>query len=571
MPTPEELEDAAAAEAVAGLRRRLEEFGRKATATQARMQPDGWAWIRTTLAAELRSLDTSDLTGPIQEAAGRAVEEGVTDARTRLRVQTPRRRVMAPMDVIRAVMRVPDQAAEELDKAARLLEQATTPDDLQDALARARGAVSRTERTARWAVNRSLSEGTRSVTEEQGTGRLWIPERDACLRCLAYAGLYVGPGQEFPGGLTYGTPGTRQLDPVPDPPLHPNCRCRTIPWREEWGSDYPDSLKREAQRSVLRGWSLPSESERARIQAADRLLNRTALPKSVQDYAARAVRKGEFPRGRDFPRAGRSTDLELNPKRGRDQQQAARDRDRDPLAGLNRKEARSEPDRPQGPTAGEDIVGRLFAQAGLQMPTTPVRERTALDIERDERAEDIKVTNPRFDFGREYQVNCQRVAVAYELRRRGYDVEALPNRKEAGDKQYRLPDLEDVWRTPTGGKRSFTEIKRPGADVLKAKGYPATFTGQFAYRNDQVRAKVASWPPGARGWVVANWQAGGAHIWNVEIGSNGEVIWLDAQPGRQLDKDGAAHLDRARDVWIMRVDDLVPAEEQVRMVKNRQR
>ena len=39
---------------------------------------------------------------------------------------------------------------------------------------------------------------------------------------------------------------------------------------------------------------------------------------------------------------------------------------------------------------------------------------------------DIKGTNPLFSSGREYQINCQRCVPAYEMRRRGYDVTALP-------------------------------------------------------------------------------------------------------------------------------------------------
>ena len=40
--------------------------------------------------------------------------------------------------------------------------------------------------------------------------------------------------------------------------------------------------------------------------------------------------------------------------------------------------------------------------------------------------DDIRDTNPRYKEGKEYQINCMRCAVAYELRRRGYDVEAMP-------------------------------------------------------------------------------------------------------------------------------------------------
>jgi hypothetical protein len=47
---------------------------------------------------------------------------------------------------------------------------------------------------------------------------------------------------------------------------------------------------------VLKGWSLPSESNTVRLKAAEKLLHRggRGLPKSVQEEAARAVARGKF-------------------------------------------------------------------------------------------------------------------------------------------------------------------------------------------------------------------------------------------------------------------------------------
>ena len=42
-------------------------------------------------------------------------------------------------------------------------------------------------------------------------------------------------------------------------------------------------------------------------------------------------------------------------------------------------------------------------------------------------------TNPHYAQGREYQINCQRCVTAYELRRRGYLVTALPWKRNGGD------------------------------------------------------------------------------------------------------------------------------------------
>lgn len=183
--------------------------------------------------------------------------------------------------------------------------------DVETAVAKARQAITRSAATASYVVGRSSSAGVRTVADGLGASRLWIGERDACLQCLAYFGLIADPGENFPTGLTYGT---RPLTwRVVDPPLHPHCRCRIVVWRHEWsgtGPDsYPEALRREARRSVARGWSLESESNTARLDAAGRLLERISgrgvanggLPASVETYAEKAVRLGAFPRGRRFP------------------------------------------------------------------------------------------------------------------------------------------------------------------------------------------------------------------------------------------------------------------------------
>jgi hypothetical protein len=67
------------------------------------------------------------------------------------------------------------------------------------------------------------------------------------------------------------------------------------------GNDLPEALKREARRSVLKGWSLESESQASRLDAAERLLQRGArLPGTVEREARQAVRARRF-RSRSVP------------------------------------------------------------------------------------------------------------------------------------------------------------------------------------------------------------------------------------------------------------------------------
>jgi hypothetical protein len=140
---------------------------------------------------------------------------------------------------------------------------------------------------------------------------LWIAERDACVRCLAYAGEHVIPGAKFEGGLTFGP---RWSSVIGRPPLlgpgwfegegsHPWCRCELRIYHRADVPPLADALKREARRSVAKGWARPSEGSSVRVVAAERLLSGAAdLPKSVVAEArSRLKRPSDFRRAVPSP------------------------------------------------------------------------------------------------------------------------------------------------------------------------------------------------------------------------------------------------------------------------------
>lgn len=110
-----------------------------------------------------------------------------------------------------------------------------------------------------------------------------------------------------------------------------------------------------------------------------------------------------------------------------------------------------------------------------------------------------------------YSVNCQRCAPTYELRRRGYDVEALPNNGGTHHDVYEIP--ANMWRNKDGS------ISQPA------------FVD--ANTNRQVtKALVNQMTPGERGTIQWSWKgANSAHIVNVERTKDG-ILVVDAQPGR---------------------------------------
>ena len=153
------------------------------------------------------------------------------------------------------------------------------------------GHADRIQRRVSDAINRAGNEGTTRVADLAGVPTVWVAETNACVHCLAYAGTVAKPGERFPGGLTYGKK-SYYPNPIATPPRHPRCRCTVEPLNDQ---SYADALKREAQRSVLRGFSLESESMGVRVDAASRLLaDGVNAPKSVIAYAENAVKRGEF-------------------------------------------------------------------------------------------------------------------------------------------------------------------------------------------------------------------------------------------------------------------------------------
>lgn len=136
-----------------------------------------------------------------------------------------------------------------------------------------------------------------------GNVLMWVPERDACVRCARYAGLrLLRPGDRFPGGLSYDPEqDTTDAMTVKGPPLHPHCRCELQQVRKGDSEDASAALRREADRSVLKGWSLESESNAARERAAKALLQSgVQAPASVKAEARRRLR-GDGPFVREVP------------------------------------------------------------------------------------------------------------------------------------------------------------------------------------------------------------------------------------------------------------------------------
>lgn len=168
------------------------------------------------------------------------------------------------------------------------------------------------ERDTRWAVNAAYNQSFRDRADAQRVPVVWVAEFDACLHCLAYSGEVAQPGRPFPLNLTFYRDPSGEAKPLKHPPgrvlwgppLHPNCRCSlelylgsqgypVMPWETEEFT-VAQALRREAERTVLRG-EAGVDSQPALVRAASALLSRgTRLPVTHQRRARRAIRAGRF-------------------------------------------------------------------------------------------------------------------------------------------------------------------------------------------------------------------------------------------------------------------------------------
>ena len=235
-------------------------------------------------------------------ALSQGIEAGVSMAAVGgVRITDPFKRTL-PTELVAQAQGLQRSLRAQTSRAQAMLREAQTLEQALQAVAVA-NPQARVEATARSVTNRASNMGLNVVADSSpDIVQVWRAERNACVNCLAYQGQRrVGGG--YPTGLTFGKKPLSHA-PVPMPPLHPSCRCTQWLVHEQAAPAVQAALLREAKRSILRGWSLESESTSVRVDAARRLLAKhPAMPKSVEAYARNAVSNGAFARGRDFPGA----------------------------------------------------------------------------------------------------------------------------------------------------------------------------------------------------------------------------------------------------------------------------
>lgn len=160
--------------------------------------------------------------------------------------------------------------------------------------------------------------------------------------------------------------------------------------------------------------------------------------------------------------------------------------------------------------------------------------------------EDMAACNPKYLKGGVYKNNCISCALAYDLRRRGYDVKSMPIDTTSATNGS-LPVQLDFYK---GEKLEIFEVPEDPDVAMK----------QFTNR-------ILKYGDDSRGMLRIRWKNGDGHavIWEVDDGS---VIIRDPQNNTMIDLSD--YVSRAKTFYYFRTDNLEPTEKVTRFVKNRQ-
>lgn len=154
----------------------------------------------------------------------------------------------------------------------------------------------------------------------------------------------------------------------------------------------------------------------------------------------------------------------------------------------------------------------------------------------------------------EYSFNCQRAVVAYELRRRGYDV--IAQETFYSDK---LPNIAHIYKSGENNAYWMGSFKNAKSAAVGAK------TSKNTVKN--IEDSLLPHGNGTRAIIRVVWKNGnGAHVFNAEV-FNGKVRYIDAQTGHTRDIIGTLNNSIASKTQMVRTDNLQISERAKKAVR----
>lgn len=182
-------------------------------------------------------------------------------------------------------------------------------------------------------------------------------------------------------------------------------------------------------------------------------------------------------------------------------------------------------------------------------------------------AEALSATNPRYGTGWRWSNNCQRCVVAYEMRRRGFDVEALPFLGSEDKAQY------------TFGSKGWPRFfgKKP-TDLVALIGTSER------YQVESIDRLMSQYGDGSRAVIWVSWKKADdanrreedddsdvtlRHVFIAER-VNGRTLFVDPQTGSDDCRSYFAEVDLSES-YLLRIDDATLSPHIGRAVRNRKK
>ena len=145
---------------------------------------------------------------------------------------------------------------------------------------------------------------------------------------------------------------------------------------------------------------------------------------------------------------------------------------------------------------------------------------------------DLKNSNPHFSEGKAYQINCQKCVPTYEMRRRGYDVEAFPTYSNA-----------DIIKT------HWSKVFR-NAQIQHTKGNP----------KEEIADALLDYGEGSRMQIYVKYLSDDFSHTFIAENFNGHVYFLDPQTFSNAENYFNPSLINVSETLYFRIDNLEPTD-----------
>ena len=193
--------------------------------------------------------------------------------------------------------------------------------------------------------------------------------------------------------------------------------------------------------------------------------------------------------------------------------------------------------------------------------------------------QDMSKVNEKFSpYDRSSSTNCTNCSAAYELRRRGYDVEAkladasYNGRSDRVFDYFEGAELISIYSdgsTKVQNEKAIRKICDGKFTAVDSKVYKEEYefyTQSQNYTSQSIEKAIKSNnPPGSRGFIDVDWKAGGAHSIVYEVDNSGKVTIRDSQTYDEYSLDElASNVSRVR---IARTDNLQVKKDILNAVK----